>query len=41
MSKALLMALLILPLAANAENWLNISEEDESPYYFDKDSIFF
>lgn len=26
-------------MTTNAENWLNISEEDESPYYFDKDSI--
>lgn len=38
-NKLLLAILLILPMTTIAENWLNISEEDESPYYFDKDSI--
>ena len=35
----LLLATLIVSGTVSAENWLNISEEGETPYYFDRDSI--
>lgn len=37
--KALMLLAVLVSMTATAENWLNISEEGESPYYFDKDSI--
>ncbi len=35
----LLSAALILSATVSAEDWLNISEDGETPYYFDRDSI--
>lgn len=39
MKKIVTLAIILAVIPASAENWLNISEEDERPYYFDKDSI--
>ena len=35
----LIFGVILASMAANAENWINISAEDEAPYYFDRDSI--
>ena len=39
MKIALIFGVILVSMAASAENWMNISAEDENPYYFDKDSI--
>lgn len=39
MRKVLILLTMLMSMTATAENWLNISEEGESPYYFDRDSI--
>lgn len=37
--KILILAVMSIPMTVSAENWLNISDNETSPYYFDMDSI--
>ena len=39
MKIALIFGFILASTAAGAENWINISDEDNTSYYFDKDSI--